>query len=74
MNDVRCVHCRERFDSESPSLITGGVYELNPKTRRMAWQCGYCYQVTIGDLTPEESNRLEEFEIAKDTGVRYVAA
>lgn len=62
----RCVHCKQIFDSDAPSPCDGGVYDLNPKTKRMAWQCDFCNREVWEELTPDEREEVELFQIRKD--------
>lgn len=62
---VRCVACDDWVDPENP-FMSGAVYVRNPRTFRMAWMCGYCYELECetaeqtAATTPIYENRLDE--------------
>jgi len=46
MGMVKCVLCGSMTDPGNP-FLSGGVREVNPKTMRVAWMCGYCLEEAI---------------------------
>ena len=56
-----CVLCKEECDPENP-FRSGGIYVRNPKTNRLAWMHGFCFDVEWEELTPEQKDRYITME------------
>jgi len=63
---IHCVLCGDEADPENP-FKSGAIYERNPYTMRMAWMCGFCYEMALEEAGATAStdvnfdSRLDEY-------------